>query len=67
MPLLYGLCDEWTARAQALAALGGKPHALADALSAPADDVDEGQASTPAGGPDPGRAAAIAAMAAAFS
>lgn len=33
MPLLYGLCDEWTARQQLLGALGAEPDHLDEALS----------------------------------
>ncbi|SCL15049.1 hypothetical protein [Micromonospora inyonensis] len=66
MPLLYGLCDEWTARRHLLAALSGEPDPLNDALDVDQDhdgeSVDEPAA---AGGPSPGRLAEIAALSAA--
>lgn len=61
LPLLYGLCDEWTARSQIIAALGGKPDHLTEALT-----PDSG-GETPTPSTSPGRHTQIAALAAALA
>ncbi|MGC5664924.1 hypothetical protein ACN261_31540 [Micromonospora sp. WMMD723] len=64
LPVLYGLCDEWTARRQMLAALGGEPDQLTDTLTPSAPPADAGPAGEPTVAEN--RAAEIAALAAAF-
>jgi hypothetical protein len=63
LPLLYGLCDEWTARAQVIASLGGKPNQLDEAMTPPAAAAatPDGDTATSA------RHAQIAALAAALA
>jgi hypothetical protein len=60
LPLLYGLCDEWTARRQLIGALGGEPDYLDESLAPSTSSTSSDPAARDA------RAAQISALAAAF-